>query len=156
MSAVTVRLGDHEYVVVPQRIGRLQHELGETFATLGQDAETPEGSGRNDLTGSAWRLLRVFVPGLMPEHEFVGFASQNALDSGEYDASADRSPNPEEIETAVRAVLTVNRIDLVKHLGKVIPPQVITGLVREQLGAGISTLLSSSPSVSGDSPPTTP
>lgn len=156
MSVATVRLGDHSYAVVAQRLGRLQHELGQAFTTLGQDTDVAAASARNDLTGSAWRLLRVFIPGLMPEHEFVGYASDDALEAGVYDPSADRSPTAAEIEGAFRAALSVNRIDLVKHLGKVIPPQVITGLVREQLGAGISTLLSSSPSVSGDSPPTTP
>lgn len=152
----TIQLGDHSYSVVPQRLGRLQHELGQAFTTLGQDTDAvAAASARNDLTGSAWRLLRVFIPGLMPEHEFVGFASEEALDTGTYDPAADRSPTAAEIEGAFRVALSVNRIDLAKHLGKVIPPQVITGLVREQLGAGISTLLSSSPSVSGDSPPTT-
>lgn len=174
MSAQNViTLGDHEYPVVPQRIGYLHKKLGDAFSTLGgtDPAVLAEGTGmeileggndlpagRDELTGGTYRLLKVLIPGLMPEHEFTGFPTQEAFRTGwdAYDEQTDRSPNAAEIVHAFRVALKVNQLDLVRHIGKVVPAELLKTLVRQAVGDSISTLLQSSLSPSGDSGSTTP
>lgn len=42
-----------------------------------------------------------------------------------YDEAADRSPDPEQIAIAVGVVMRANKLDLVKHLGKIVDPTVL-------------------------------
>lgn len=153
-----VRLGDHEYTVVAQRIGRIQHELAGALTDLGAtgvDAVADLMSGRNDVVEGGWRMLQVFVPDLMPEHEFAGFASVEDFRDANYVAAADRSPTADEIWTAGEAILSVNRLDEVKRLGKLVPPDLIRGLLQKAIGDSISSGLQTSPATSGDSVSTT-
>lgn len=153
----TISLGDHEYAVVPQRIGYLQKHLGNALGGLGDPDKAAEVAGRNEITGPAYRLLRVFIPQLMPEHEFNGFSTPESFAHGERpDDAADRSPTAPEVADAFSTVFKVNRFDVAKHLGKAIPPELIQSLAKQAIGESISTLLLSSLSTSGESDSTTP
>lgn len=102
MPVTTVTLGDHTLPIFAQRHARLRHEL----SSADVQRLTSGSYGRE-----AYRLLAVFVPGLsekMPEHEFEGYASEEAMRDGRYDPEADRSPTTAEIAAAFKAVLNVS------------------------------------------------
>jgi len=134
---LALELGDYEYVLVPQRWGYLQAKLPK--AASGLDNLDP--GDMNDLIGMlgrrAYHVLKVFIPSLMPEYEFMGYPSQEKMDAGEYDEAHDKSPDPGQVIDAFEAAAKVNRIDLVKHLGKLIGPELIrawlAGILRQNL-----------------------
>jgi hypothetical protein len=110
-----VKMGEHEYVVFPQRIGYLMNRLGPRL----QEAIEAEidGVGGIKLVGvKAHDVLKVFIPDLMPAHEFLGYASEEALAADAYEEDADRSPDAPQIEAAFAAVKDVNGGAVLDHL----------------------------------------
>lgn len=103
----TVTLGDHEYVVVPQRVGYLFNGLGSDLETLFAVAGD-ETTAASVLGKPAHGLLAKLIPGFMEEHEFMGFGSAEAYEAGEYVPDADSSPTPAEVFEAVKAVATIS------------------------------------------------
>src|SRR5262245_6148845 len=150
-----VRLAAHEYPIVPQRIGYLRSKLGVALGNL--DQLGLEGENIVDVLGDrAYGVLKVFVPGLMPEWEFMGFATQEAMDGNDYDEQYDKSPSLKEIKTAFLAAAEVNEIDLLKHLGKLIGPEVIRGYVAGVLVDNLESRRQTSDSPSSSAPSTEP
>lgn len=176
-KVVEITLGAHKYAVVAQPIAYLEMELGDVFGKL-QSVSSPEDladvvleqdgtavvdtpaagkQGFGELAGPAYAVLKVFIPDLMPEHEARGYASQEAFDAGIRDREAARlTPTLPQVVDAFAAVFTVNRLDIVKHLGKVIPDGLIEKLLASAIGDSVSTLLLSSLPASGESASTTP
>ena len=150
-----VRLGAYEYPIVPQRIGYLRSKLGVALGNL--DQLGLEGENIVDVLGDrAYGVLKVFVPGLMPEWEFMGFATQEAMDGNDYDEQYDKSPSLKEIKTAFLAAAEVNEIDLLKHLGKLIGPEVIRGYIAGVLVDNLDTRRKTTSDSASSSAPTTP
>lgn len=151
-----------EFPVIPQPLAYLEKHLGDVFGVLGT-ADTPDDlaevppprpgrQGLGEITGPGYDILRVFIPTLMPEHEFRGFPSREAFERGEYDEQTARmAPTIPEIANAFQVVFLVNRIDIVKHLGKVVSPELIQAFVKQAIGDSISELLLNSLSASGGS-----
>lgn len=97
----TVKLGDHVIPVPPQRHARLRNQLN--------DADFRKVLSR-DYGAESYRLLCILIPSLkqVPEYEWEGYASQEAMESGHYDEDADRSPTGAEIVDAFETALSVN------------------------------------------------
>jgi hypothetical protein len=102
-----VSLGDHEYVVVPQRVGYLFNGLGSDIETLFALAGD-ETSASSVLGKPAHGLLAKLIPGFMEEWEFMGFGSAEAYEAGTYVPDSDTSPTPAEVFEAVKAVATIS------------------------------------------------
>src|SRR3954454_24556443 len=101
-----VKLGEHEYIVFPQKIGYLMNKLGPRLQEA-LEAEI-DGVGGVKLAGvKAHDVLSVFIPDLMPAHEFLGYTSEESLVADEYDEHADKSPDAPQIEAAFTAAKEV-------------------------------------------------
>ncbi len=165
-KADQITLGAHEYTVVAQPLGYLEVELGDVFGGLGrvsgakdladvviergEDGTTtttsaPARSGFGEIAGPGYDILRVFIPDLMPEHEFRGFASEEAMAAGVRDRGAARlTPTVPQIAGAFETIVRVNRLDVVKHLGKIISPTLLQTFLKQAVGEQVSQLFSSS------------
>lgn len=156
---LAIKMGDYEYIVVPQRIGRIRAELPKALAGM-EDFEASDFDGLLDLLGDrAHGVLKVFIPDLMPPWEFQGFPTKETMEAGDYNEEYDKSPDPGQIRDAFTAASTVSRMDFLGSLGKLIGPDLIrafvAGLMRQTLEAREQTDSSESLSVtSGDTPST--
>lgn len=157
-SAPTVTLGGKQYLVIPQPVGRLKRRLGREMADLQSlQADSLEDFITSGL-GRAHAILKVFLPELMPYHEFEGFSSQERFDSGDDEDVA--GPTIPEIVGAFEAVMKVNRLDLLGHLKSVISPELIRAVLTRQLAdwaasGQTTTSLSTSSTPGPDTPSTT-
>lgn len=159
---VTVTLGAHTYKVVAQPIAYLEMALGDVFGQLAgvKDADgladlaadDSKRGGYDEIAGPGYRVLRVFIPDLMDEHEFRGFASPEAFAAGVRDIESARlSATLPQVVDAFTVIFRVNRLDVIRHLGKVLDPELIQLAIREAIGDSLSTLFSSALSASGAS-----
>lgn len=153
-SGTTVELGDYEYAVVPQRIGYLRQQFG--LALQGLDTqELSTSSVMEFLGGRVYSVLRVFIPELMPEWEFLGYPTRDAQEADEYDAEYDRSPSPTQIKLALARAAEVNEIDLLKHLGKLIGPELLQTWVQTVMIDSMKASLQTSAEPNGGGTTTT-
>lgn len=124
-----VQLGAHSYAVYPQRHAYLTNKLGRAFGRLEGMSGLSGEEGVEGIVGAfgerAYDLLAVFIPRLMPEYEFRGFATREAMEAGEYVEEYDSSPSFPEVVAAFQTCLSVNRLDLLQHLGKVVDLQLL-------------------------------
>lgn len=153
--ATEVTLGGVTVSVVPQRHAYLKYRLGPTITAALKRGEGVAGAEILDvLDEGVYDILCALIPALssrLPLWQFLGFGSAEALATGEYDETADQSPDIPEIEAALKTALQVNGIDRLLELGKaVIDPR----LVKAQVNAAIAEAIdsSTSPSPSGASP----
>jgi hypothetical protein len=144
---VTVQLGDVEYVVRPQRIGYLVAKL-----SLGDVVAVQQGESR-----SVYRFVSVLVPDYgkrVAEHEFFGYASKDAYETGDYDEEKDASPYPDQVTEVLEKIVLVSGGERIKNwLG----PAVAQGLIQwalEELLTRSSVASQSSLPPSGASDPT--
>lgn len=164
MKDATITLGAHSYKVVAQPLAYLEMALGDVFGTLSTvsgaedlatvsvTADKPAArQGFGEIAGPGYDILNVFIPDLMPEHEFRGFASEEAFAGNVRDLETARlAPTVPQIVDAFETVFKVNRLDVIQHLGKVIDPKLIQAFMKTAIGDSVSGLLSSSPSGSGE------
>lgn len=146
-----VQLGSHAYEVVDQPWPYLSHEIGEVIAaaTLG---DIDASNALAFFGGRAYDLVRVFIPDLMPAHEWHGFASAEAMAEGTYDPIAARlAPTPSQIKTAIRVCMKVSGLDAVKMLGGILDPPTRAWL-KAKLGSELVGFLENA-SPSDSSPP---
>ncbi len=130
-----VKLGKHTYQVVAQRHAYLERKLGPYASEVTQLA-TGDFAGliRSGSVGYHG-LLSIFIPDLMPLHEWRGFASEKAYEQTElwkqskgaegadmYDEKLDNSPDLDQMVAAFTAVAAVNRIDLVGKVKELLGP----------------------------------
>lgn len=150
-----VTLGERDYVMLPQPLGYLRSQLGLALGNL-ENIDIEANSVVGLLTERGYAILKVFIPELMPEWEFNGYPTKEAWQSNQYDREYDKSPTPKEIKKAFIAGAELNEIDLLKHLGKVIGPDLLKGLVVEALQKSMKESASSSTSSAPSTPPSTP
>lgn len=121
--AATIRIGDQVVPIVAQPHARLRHlipkELSAEELQGLADADPNDAAAQiSAITGKAYRLLCVLAPKLadvMPEYAWEGYASREAMDTGEYDeAAAAKSPTVAQIVDAFDIALEVNGL---KKLG---------------------------------------
>ena len=136
-NAAEVTLGDVTYTIVPQRIGYLRSQPGDNLLDI--------------LGDKLYGVLKVFIPDLMSEWEFQGYATKEALDEGKYDEQYDKSPSATQVRRAFASVAEVNEIDLLRHLGKLIGPDLIRSWLAGALADSMQENLSKLPPTSGES-----
>jgi hypothetical protein len=145
-----VQLGEHSYAVYAQRVGYLENKLGRTLDRLVSGNVTDGASIVAMLGEQVHGVLGVFLPRLMPLHEFRGYVSPEALAAGDYQPEADSSPTVPEIRSAFETVLRVNGFDLLQGLGKLLDTDLLkaaaSSAVARQLTSGDSSPTDSSPS----------
>jgi hypothetical protein len=148
-----VKLGDYDYVIVPQRIGYLRSQLGVVLkGVIDQDLSS---DNIVDLLGEKlYGAMRVFIPDIMPEWEFHGYATKEAMDEDKYEPQYDKSPSPTQVRRALTAASEVNEIDLLRHLGKLIGPDLIRSWLAGAMADSMEASLSKSQPTNGDSPGT--
>ena len=153
-----VQLGEHNYPVYPQRIGRIENRIGRWLNDLVKTQVSGDTAGLVDMLGAnVYDVLAVFIPRLMPLYEFRGYGSQDEFDRRDYDESKDASPSVPEIREAFATVLRVNAFDLFAHLGKV-RAVIDTEFLKALLTARVAAVLDSGPSLTESAtttPPTT-
>lgn len=152
-NAAEVVLGDETYTVVPQRIGYLRSKLGVVLSGI-LDAELRGDNVVDVLGDKLYGVLQVFIPDLMPEWEFHGFPTREAMDADEYNEEYDSSPSATQIKRAMQAVADVNEIDLLRHLGKLIGPDLIRGYLARAVADSMEANLPRSQPTNGESPGT--
>lgn len=133
-----VELGGHSYVIVPQRVGRLKKLLGRQLGDITEIA-TGEGDLLDVGLEKAHSILGVFIPDLMPLHEFCGYSSESAFNDPEADESDDVGPSFPEIVAAYEVIVAVNRFDLFKHLGKLVSPTLLRSIIQQEVGRTLMT-----------------
>ncbi len=162
-SVAQVQLGDETYDVVPQRVGRVKKHLGREIAAL---SDFQLSGGLDGFVSSSlertWRILKVLIPDLMPLWEFQGYRSEQAMDEDEFlEDGKEYGPTLPQIVDAVETVMEVNRLDLIKQLGKIVDldlirlqvNQMVATAMRESLEAGQTTpSLSTSATPGPDTP----
>jgi hypothetical protein len=123
-GSAEVVLGDYEYTIVPQRIGYLRSQFG--VALQGLDTADLATSNVMEFLGArVYAVLKVFLPDLMPEYEFLGYATREAMEEDAYNPEYDKSPSATQVKLALARAAEVNEIDLLKHLGKLIGPDLL-------------------------------
>jgi hypothetical protein len=150
-DAVPVKLGDNEYLVVPQPIGYLRARLGAALGGL-TDMDLSADNVLDVLGGRAYAILHVFIPELMSEWEFFGYPTREAYEANDYQGEYDKSPTPRQIRRAFGVASQVNEFDLVKHLGKLIGPETIRAYVAGLMADSMTSSLESSSATSGVTP----
>lgn len=162
-AGLPATLGQREYRIVPQPIGRIRRKLVRVVALA-------EGVGGTGLDGGLdedlYSLLKTFVPDLAPLYELMGYASEEDYKAGrepEDDSYDARSPTVPQLIELVQAIYTVNGADRLVRLGKALVGE---DVIRHRLRkAAISWEPSASlPAASGESgsesstptPPTSP
>lgn len=131
-----VPLGDHTYTVVPQKMGRIRSRLIPQFRGLDQLLNL-EGASVDTLLDEgmerAHALMLVFIPDLMPLHEFCGYSTSEAQKAGEYHEGSDHGPDFPQLRNAFETCLRVNSFDLLGHLKNFFSPELIRAVVQERL-----------------------
>lgn len=150
-----VQLGEHDYPLYPQKIGYLENKLGRLVKGMAEQAVDGDTSSVVGWLGErTYDVLKVFVPKLMPLYEFRGYASEQAMEAGDYDEDADKSPDWPQVVTAIEQAMAVNRFDLFKHLGKVVDQETRSALIAAAASRALSGASSATES-STTTPPTT-
>jgi len=155
VTPLEITLGEHTLPVYPQRHAYLSNRLGRFIDDLLERVGDLDTSGLIvAVQQSSYELLCVLVPNLekrVPEYEYRGYASREAMDRDEYEERTDRSPTIPEIRTALEVAAKVNSFDVLKHLGAVLDPTLLKGIVNAQVAEAISQTSPSSPSANGAS-----
>ncbi len=125
-----VKLGSQEYTIVPQPHAVLFRKFPQVLAEVRDGGLTQENitSGPdiiNVLGDRIHGVLKIFIPDLMPFHEFQGFPSQEALDEDRFDEAyaVQHAPTIPEIMEAFDQAINVNGGKRLKDLlGNVLGP----------------------------------
>jgi hypothetical protein len=107
----TVKIGEHVLPVVPQRHARLRHRLS---------ADDFQAILTKDYGRETYRVLGILIPALperIPEWEWEGYASEEAMVNDEYVEDLDKGPTTADI---VNAFETALRVSGAGRLGKII------------------------------------
>ena len=163
-TGTAVALGEQSYAVIPQKIGRLRSRLGVELRNLETLTQMGEDASFDGLIGSslerAHGILEVFIPDLMPLHEFCGFSTREAYDAQDYHEASDHGPDLTQLRVAFDTCMKVNSLDLLGHLKNVFGPDLIRAVVQEQVLTRVRAALpeameDSSPMPSSTSTPST-
>lgn len=136
-AGVQVRIGEREYIVVPQRIGRIRSQLGIQFRNIEGLFGDLEGNSVDSFLNLGMErvhsLLVVFIPTLMPLYEFCGYPTEEAHESDDYNEEYDRGPDVPQLRHAFEVCVKVNSLDLLGQLKNVFSPELIRAIIQEQV-----------------------
>jgi hypothetical protein len=154
-SPKEITLGEHTLPVYAQRHAYLINRLGRFMRELQENAGDLDA---DDLLGflqaRSYELLCALVPSLerrVPEYEYRGYSSREAMEAGEYDPEADQSPTLPEIREALTQASVVNGFDIFLHLKALVDPTLARSWLSAQLAEAILQNSPNSPSANGDS-----
>lgn len=157
-----ITLGAHEVPVYAQRHAYLTNSLSKFFrqlTSMGTDLTLDSPEDLVPMLGEqAYDLLAIVLPTYgkrVPRYEFAGYASQEAMDNGDYDEAEDKSPSFPEIMDAFKAAAAENRFDVLSTIAKVVDPKLLKQLISTQIAIAISNASASLPSTSDGSTPST-
>lgn len=154
-GTVEVTLGEHTVPVYAQRHAYLINRLAGFMAELQDSAGNIDASEALDYVQQhSYQLLCALMPNLdkrLPEYEYCGYASREAMDAGDYDEQADRSPTLPEIRTALTEASRVNGFDVLIHLKALVDPKLVKSWLTAQLAEAMSQTSPSSLSANGGS-----
>lgn len=151
----TVELGTHTYKITPQRIGYLLNRLGPQLQEV-LEAEIDGVDGPAMLGAKAHGVLAVFIPDLMPLHEFLGYGSEAAMLAKEYVEENDKSPDPLEVEAAFEAASKANGGEVLAHLKALLGPDLTQKAVAFLVARGSELTRGGSTSPTPEPSPTSP
>lgn len=155
MTPVEVTLGEHTIPVYAQRHAYLINRLGRFMHELQDSAGGIEaGNLLAYAQERSYELLCALMPNLdkrLPEYEFRGYASRDAMTAGDYDEQMDRSPTLPEIRHALTTASEINGFDVLLHLKALIDPKLVQSWVSAQVAEAILVSSPSSPSANGGS-----
>lgn len=136
-AGTPIALGDQTYSVIPQRIGRLRSQLMPMFRNMDSFLPSFEGASIDSILDQGMErvhsVLIVFIPDLMPMHEFCGFSTVDAYEAGDYHEGSDHGPDLPQLRVAFETCFKVNSLDLLGHLKNVFSPELIRALIQEQV-----------------------
>jgi hypothetical protein len=154
-SPVEVTLGEHTIPVYAQRHAYLINRLGKFLSEIQDNiGDTDSDDLLSFIQGRSYELLCAMMPNLgkrMPEYEYLGYASREAMEANDYEEEADRSPTLPEIRNALTVASTVNGFDVFVHLKALVDPKLVRGWISAQLAEAILGNSLNSPSENGDS-----
>jgi hypothetical protein len=152
----TVQLGNKTFEVIPQSHAYIGKKIPKAFEGLGAgfDGDLSIEGLHAHMGGSTHKLLKVFIPRLMPEWEFMGYATQRAQEEGEYDEDADHAPSVPQIRRALEVCFEVNGLDLVKHLKNFVRLDLLRATINNELASLVEARLQSSSAATTDIPST--
>lgn len=135
----TVTIAGRDVPVYPQRIGYLKNRVLRGL----RDVQAVAAAGDfqvSDVDRGAYRLLALLMPNLekyVPEHAFLGFATAEALEAGEYDPDADESPTIPELKAALTVACEASGLDLIGQLRGLVDPTWLRAVVTELLSEAL-------------------
>lgn len=150
-----VKLGPDTYDLIPQPWAYLVHEIrqfgDEAGSMFGGGVEGGLDNVIESMGDRVWEGLRIFIPDLMPKHRFMGYRSAEAMEDGTYDPDAARkAPAFAQIVDAFEEAFRVNRLDVARHLKKILPWEEILAEIGKDLAPALGEALSE-----GQTPTTT-
>ena len=129
-SQNVVRLGVHEYTLVPQPQAIILRKFPQVAANA-QNLQGEEINSAEDfialVAGREYDVLKILIPNLMPQHEFEGFATKQAQEAGEFDEdfARDHAPTVPEVMHAFDVGFKINGGERLKTvLGNVVGPEI--------------------------------
>lgn len=136
----SVRLGSHIYEVVPQPLPLLKRDLADLFAGLLAGRDITADNIGEFVTGSIRDVLAIFLPDLMPLHEWEGFATKAAMEANmlDRDWAREHAPTGPQARFAIDVCFKSNSLDAWKLLGKLVDPTLLRAWATRQLAGFLS------------------
>lgn len=147
----TIEIGTHRVPITAQAWPRLKHLIPKELSAAELEQLSADGDenaeGPSDLAtqlamigGKAYRLLVILAPAVgdaMPEHEWHGYASEEAMARDEYDdEAAAKGPSLAQIVDAFDVALEINGM---KKLGQLLSLASSTQGLLGSVGGGAAT-----------------
>lgn len=155
-STEYVRLGAHTYEIHPQPLPYLRHHLGSLFEQLETDGVEDAEDLLSFVSGKFYETLKVFIPDLMPRHEWEGYESEVAFEGGLYsDEWARKAPDGQQVRRALTVCFEVSGLDVWKTFGKLLDPTLLRATVTRYVAGFLSSNLQSASSPQAPTPSTT-
>lgn len=150
-----VQLGPAFYEVIPQPIPYLRRAMPVVFASLSEEEVTADNLGEL-LTQKPYELLSIFLPDIMPMHEWEGFRSADAMETGDFDVVTARkiAPTGPQVRSAIMVCFRANGLDIWQHIGRFVDPTMLKPLIQRAIDSISPTSLNSSLASTRPSPST--
>lgn len=162
MSSRTITLCGREIPAHPQKVGYLKHRVLQTWAQAQKSLGDLQITSADKATYSLLCLLSPKIPEYVEEYRFLGFASVEAMEAGDYRPEDDNSSTIPEIASAFRVACEVSGLDLIAQLKGLVNPQKVRDIIGDVLDEAMDEMRAqrlinslSSPSDADGFPPST-
>lgn len=166
-APATVRLGEHDVPVYPQRWRYAVNKLGATVTSFVSSGQEITAENFAVFAGDkVYDVLCALIPNLpkrMPRWEFEGYVSAEAAqrsaanpDADEYDPETGREPDFAQIVGAVEAAWKVNRLDVLGGLKAIVDPTMLKAQINALVAGMVADRLDEDSPVTLDASPISP